>query len=112
MYEERPRKCDLGYLREAYKRPNESIGWRCPSEELDAFIHKGGNIEETVGRKCLCNALMANIGLAQIRNNNTEELPLVTCGEDLSSIPQVLGPGKKSYTASDVINFLLKHNKA
>jgi len=112
VYEERPRKCDLGYLREAYKRPNGSIGWRCSSEELDLYLRKGGDIEETLGRKCLCNALMANIDLAQIRKDNQEELPLVTCGDDLSSIPQVLDPGKKSYTASEAIDFLLKNYKA
>ncbi len=111
VYNERPRKCDLGYLREAYKRTNGSIGWRCSSEELDSYTRKGGDIEETVGRKCLCNALMANIGLAQIREDNMYELPLVTCGDDLSSIPQVLGQGKKSYTASEAIDFLLANNK-
>jgi nitronate monooxygenase len=111
VYEERPRKCDLGYLREAYKLPNGNLGWRCSSEELDAYIYKGGDIEETVGRKCLCNALMANIGLAQIRKDKRVELPLVTCGDDLSGIIQVLDKGKTSYTASDVINFLLANYK-
>jgi len=31
------------------------------------YLAKGGKEENTVGRKCLCNALMANIGLSQIR---------------------------------------------
>jgi hypothetical protein len=111
VYEERPRKCDLGYLREAYKRPDGKFGWRCSSEELELYIKKGGDIKETVGRKCLCNALMANIGLGQIRKNKTEELPLVTCGEDLIGIRQLLGSGKTSYTASEVIDYLLTNNK-
>jgi nitronate monooxygenase len=112
VYEERPRKCDLGYLREAYKLPNGSIGWRCSSEERDLYLNKGGDIEETVGRKCLCNALMANIGLAQVRKDKREELPLVTCGDDLSGIIQVLDPAKTSYSASEVIDFLLAKNKS
>jgi len=112
VYEERPRKCDLGYLREAYKLPDGKLGWRCSSEELELYLRKGGDIEETKGRKCLCNALMANIGLAQIRKDKREELPLVTCGDDLSGIIQILDPAKTSYSASEVINFLLANKKA
>ena len=32
---------------------------------------KGGKVEDTVGRKCLCNALLANIGHAQTRKDDT-----------------------------------------
>jgi nitronate monooxygenase len=105
--EARTRVCDLGYLREAYAAPDGVIGYRCAAEPVANFVSKGGKVEETVGRKCLCNALMANIGLAQIRKNGTVEPPLVTVGDDLNTVAQFLAPGRKSYTAADVVKSLL-----
>ena len=111
VYAERRRQCDLGYLREAYERPDGTLGWRCPAEDTELYVRKGGVFENTIGRKCLCNGLMANIGLEQVRSDNAKELPLLTCGDDLSGILQVLGSGETSYTASDVIDFLLTYNE-
>ena len=54
--------CNLGYLRTAYKRPDGRIGYRCASEPVNDWIKKGGDLQATQGRKCLCNALMANAG--------------------------------------------------
>jgi nitronate monooxygenase len=105
-YEQRARQCDLGYLREAYETPEGAIGWRCAAEDPAAYVRKGGRLEETVGRKCLCNSLMANIGLAQLRAG-VEELPLVTSGRDLSGVARVLGPERTSYSADDVLDLLL-----
>lgn len=108
VYAERCRQCDLGYLREAYEQPDGTLGWRCPAGDPETYVRKGGILENTIGRKCLCNALMANIGLEQIRGDeNVEELPLVTCGDDLSGISEILRPGETSYPAADVIDFLL-----
>merc|ERR1719454_835899 len=42
-YEERPRVCNLGYLRTAYKRPDGRIGYRCASEPVNDWIKKGGD---------------------------------------------------------------------
>ncbi len=107
VYDGRRRLCDLGYLREAYEREDGSLGWRCPAEETDKYLKKGGSLEETLGRKCLCNALMANLDMGQRYGENLEELPLVTCGDDLWSIRKLLSEGQDAYTAVDVINFLL-----
>jgi nitronate monooxygenase len=104
---ERERVCDLGYLRVAYERDDESIGWRCPAEPVDQYVRKGGAIEDTEGRKCLCNALMSNIGLGQVRNGGTVEPPILTAGDDLDSIRRFLPPGADSYSAADVISGLL-----
>lgn len=112
VYANRNRVCDLAYLREAYERDDGAVAWRCPAEDPDAYVRKGGVIEDTVGRKCLCNGLMANIGMPQVRGDNTEELPLVTCGDDLSGICRVLADGRTSYTATDVIDFLLAGSEA
>lgn len=104
---ERERVCDLGYLRSAYQRDNETIGWRCPAEPVDQYVRKGGAIEDTVGRKCLCNALMANIGLGQLREDDRVEHPIITAGDDLDSIRRFLPAGADSYKAADVIHGLL-----
>ena len=108
IYEERSRVCDLGFLREAYRRDNGSLGWRCPSEKTAAYIKKGGELENTVGRKCVCNGLLANIGLGQRRRNGKHELPLLTCGNDVGRITDFLAtPESSSYSAADVVEQLL-----
>jgi nitronate monooxygenase len=107
VYQERKRVCDLGYLRDPYNTPDGSIGYRCSAEPVATYIAKGGKIEDTVGRKCLCNALMANVGHAQARKDGTVEPPLVTVGDDLNSIVQFLEPGRDSYSAVDVVQSLL-----
>jgi nitronate monooxygenase len=107
VYAYRQRMCDLGYLREAYELPNGTVAWRCRADDPEEFVRKGGKLEETVGKKCLCNGLMANIGLGQVRDDGYEELPLVTCGDDLSGILSVTKSGQTSYTSSEVIDYLL-----
>ncbi len=107
-YEDRPRVCDLGYLREVVRTDEGKLAYRCASEPVADYVAKGGDIEETVGRKCLCNALMANIGLGQVqKGREAPELPLVTSGDDLASIARVLRPGETSYSAARVIDYLL-----
>jgi NAD(P)H-dependent flavin oxidoreductase YrpB (nitropropane dioxygenase family) len=106
-YKERPRVCDLGYLRSAYRRDDGSIGWRCASEPIEDFLEKGGAIEETVGRKCLCNALMANVGLGQVQTNGYVEPRLITSGDDIATVARFLRPGEETYRAADVLDYLL-----
>ncbi len=105
--EARTRVCDIGLLRESYVQPNGNIGYRCSAEPVANFVAKGGAVEETVGRKCLCNALMANIGHAQLRKDGSVEPPLVTVGDDLNTVAQFLAPGRTSYSAADVVRELL-----
>ena len=107
LYLQRQRICDLGYLRHAYKKEDGTVGQRCPAEPVKDYIKKGGLEEDTVGRKCLCNALMADIGMGQIQANGTPELPLLTAGDDLNNVVRMLKPGKTSYSAKDVIQYLL-----
>ena len=107
VYAARPRVCDLGYLREAYGLPDGKLGYRCAAEPEAAYLAKGGAQDRTVGRKCLCSALLANIGLAQIRNGLYREPGLVTCGNSLTGLTRFLPEGASSYTAADVIGTLL-----
>ena len=71
------------------------------------YVAKGGKIEDTVGRKCLCNALMANIGHAQTRKDGNVEPPLVTIGDDLNSAAHFLSAERLSYSAAEVVKELL-----
>ncbi len=105
-YEARRRVCDLGYLRIPFRRENGRTGYRCPAEPVSTFVDKGGAEEETVGRNCLCNALMANVGFGQPRGEGNEEGPLLTSGEDLKHLSGFL-KGRDSYSAKDVIEYLL-----
>jgi nitronate monooxygenase len=107
IYQERKRVCDLGYLREPYAVSEGTIGYRCSAEPVANYVAKGGKVEDTVGRKCLCNALMANVGHAQIRKDGVAEPPLVTTGDDLNTIANFLAPGQESYGAADVVASLL-----
>jgi len=104
----RTRVCDLGYLREPYAIDEQKIGYRCSAEPVANYVAKGGKIEDTVGRKCLCNALMANIGHAQTRKDGSAEPPLVTIGDDLNTAAQFLEAGQQSYSAMDVVHELLR----
>lgn len=107
VYDARERVCDLGYLREAYVTPEGAIGYRCSAEPVKSYVAKGGDPAETLGRKCLCNALLANVGHAQIRSGGAVEPALVTAGDHLDSVAQFLPPGSTSYSAADVIHTLL-----
>jgi len=102
----RKRVCDLGYLRNAYGRGEKGIGYRCASEPEDQFTSKGGAAAETPGRQCLCNALLATIGLAQLREGGAVEPPLLTSGDDVENLALFLG-GRTHYAAADVVRWLL-----
>jgi nitronate monooxygenase len=106
-YAARERICDLGYLRRLYRKSDGSVGYRCPAEPVASFILKGGALADTVDRKCVCNGLPATVRIGQVRSGLTEELPLVTAGDDLTLLPKFLKPGKDSYSAADVVNMLI-----
>ncbi len=107
-YERRRRICDLGYLTALYKKADGEIGYRCPAEPVASYVRKGGQPEDTVGRKCLCNALMATAGLAQARATGHMELLLVTAGDRLRRLARFLAERRPSYSAADVISYVLQ----
>ncbi|MBX3384132.1 MAG: nitronate monooxygenase [Phycisphaeraceae bacterium] len=101
------RICDLGYLRHAYEKEDGTLGWRCPAEPVEDYIRKGGNPQDTQGRMCICNGLVASIGLGQTRPDGSTELPLLTAGDEVTSIHRFLPAGQQSYAAADVVRTLL-----
>jgi nitronate monooxygenase len=106
VYQQRERVCDLGVLRETYQKPDGGIGFRCSAEPLDLYVSKGGDPEQTRHRICLCNSLCASAGIGQIRDGAAEP-QLITIGDDLAAVRDVMSGDSNSYSAADVIRRLL-----
>ncbi|MDP6280959.1 MAG: nitronate monooxygenase [Acidimicrobiales bacterium] len=108
VYAERQReRCELGYLRTAYQKDDGRLGWRCPAEPVEDYVRKGGNDDDAIGRKCLCNALLANVGLGQVQRGGATEKALFTSGDMVAGVERFLQPGETSYTAAEVIERLV-----
>ncbi len=105
-FESRVKLCDLGYLRTVVERPNNRIVYRCSGEPEKTFAFKGGADSATEGRKCLCNALMANIGLAQVRPTGYQEAALVTLGSDLTGEEVLLTMYPDGWSAVQAMEYL------
>jgi len=104
-YASRERACDLGYLRQAYRKADGEIGYRCAGEPVDAYMDKGGSADDTVGRKCLCNGLAATVGLGQVRHG-VPEPSLVTAGNEVADLARLAPAGAERYSAADVVRYL------
>lgn len=97
--------CAHGYLREAYRKPDGAIGWRCPAEPVQDYVRKGGALEDCADRRCLCRGLMATAGHPELAVNGGLELPLITAGTARSL--DVYLSGGLDYSANAVIDHLL-----
>ena len=103
----RPKLCDLGYLREPAISETGRTIYRCPSEPDDQYLKKGGAVEDINGRKCLCNGLMSNIGLPQVRKDGYVEAQIVTLGSDVEGAKELLKSHPTGYGADDAVKWLL-----
>ncbi len=107
-YSARPRLCDLGHLRVPYLRPDGGVGYRCPGEPVHMYLRKGGEAADTAGRSCLCNALLANVGLGQTRRaGGYTEDPLVTLGSSLDGVRAMLTRYPDGWSAAQAVTWLL-----
>lgn len=106
VYRERPRLCDLGYLRTPYARPDGSVGYRCPAEPVDSYLRKGGRLVDTPGRVCLCNGLTSTVGIGQVRKDGYAEPSAVTLGADLAAVRELLRRHPGGWSAADVVRYL------
>ena len=103
----RVKLCDNGYLRTIVERPDHRIAYRCSGEPDKTFLFKGGQKEASKDKKCLCNALLANVGMPQVRVDGYEELPLITLGSDLTGEEAMLTLHPDGWGAADAVNYLL-----
>ncbi|WAM00495.1 nitronate monooxygenase [Streptomyces sp. Je 1-369] len=100
----RRRVCDLGYLRVPHRTAKGAVGYRCPAEPEAAYRRKGG-VDDAEGRLCLCNGLLAAVGLGQRHPAGRDEPPVVTLGQDLDFVAD-LSPEGGPYRAVEVVEWL------
>lgn len=111
VYDNRKRLCDVGYLRHLIKGEDGKLIYRCPAEPIKQYLKKGGKLEDTEGRVCLCNQLGSAAGYANVRKNGYTEPVIITSGDDVVNIWQFVPTGQASYSAQDVIGILLSQVK-
>ena len=104
--EQREALCDLGHLRTPYRKDDGVVGYRCPAEPAHVYERKGGDVADTVGRVCLCNALTASVGLGQTRRDGYEEPPLVTLGDDVDGPRRMLAAYPEGWSAAAAVRWL------
>ena len=100
VYNSRERICNFGYLIELYEENNQ-VHLRCPAERIENYTRKGGKIENTVGKVCLCHSLLSTIGFGI-----DGEAPIVTSGSDLSSIKAIVNKKGIDYPEKEVIEYI------
>jgi NAD(P)H-dependent flavin oxidoreductase YrpB (nitropropane dioxygenase family) len=107
VYAARPRLCDLGFLRTPYLKDADTVGYKCASEPEHMYVKKGGTIEDTVGRQCICNGLVTAVGMGQTRKDGYSENPIVTLGSDGEGPRQLAALYPNGWTAQQVVDWLL-----
>lgn len=103
----RARLCDVGYYRQMYRKTDGSVGYRCPGEPHAFYLEKGGTADAASRQPCLCNSLLAGVGLGQIRSGGELEKALIPAGEEVRTLAEFLPPGSAGFTARDAIDRLL-----
>lgn len=115
VYETRHRVCDIGLLQQlGVSKPNEegirTLFQRCPAGPIESYIKRRGLERNTEERKCLCNGLLACVGLGQLRERQghaEEEPAIVTLGDHLDGIRRLSRQGQTRYWAKDVVADIL-----
>lgn len=107
VYEARRRVCNIGGFKDPARTDDGELVYRCPAEPIKVYTQLGGTLENTEGRKCLCNGLMAAVGLGQEYPDGSKEPPLMTMGDDTSFVHQLMKHEEDGWTAKDAIQYLL-----
>lgn len=100
--------CDIGALRTPFKKANGAIDYRCPAEPIAVYTRKGGRVQNTEGRQCLCNALLAAADFPQQRPDGSTEPAIVTSGDDFRAVFALASnvSGGQPYPAREVVDYL------
>lgn len=106
-YEARPRLCDLSYLRTPVIDADGRTRYICASEPEHKYLDKGGDAADLVDRLCLCNGLMAAVGLGQERADGYAEAPLLTLGSSGMGVSEMLERFPDGWSAADLVGALL-----
>jgi nitronate monooxygenase len=115
VFSARRRVCDVGLLQQrGLTKPaadgTRRLFHRCQAGPVADFVAKRGLERNTEGRRCLCNGLLAGVGLAQVVKQNgelTEEPAIVTLGNHLEGVRRLSRQGQTTYWARDVVTDIL-----
>jgi len=115
VYASRRRVCDLGLLQQRGLSQPDADGTRrlftrCQAAPVEDFVNKRGLPRNTEEKRCLCNGLLACIGLGQVRlpkDALAEEPAIVTLGNHLDGIRRLTCHGQSRYWAKDAVIDLL-----
>ena len=115
VYANRRRVCDLGLLQQiGLSKPDEtgerSLFQRCAAGPVESYVGKRGLARNTEERHCLCNGLLACVGLGQVKEQHGElvdEPAIVTLGNRLDGVRRLSRNGQFHYWAGDVVADIL-----
>lgn len=115
VFETRRRVCDIGLLQQrGLSKPDESgkrsLFHRCPAGPVESYTRNRGLERNTEQRRCLCNGLLACVGLGQLMKGErdlVEEPAIVTLGQHLDGIRRLSRQGQTHYWAQDVVADIL-----
>jgi NAD(P)H-dependent flavin oxidoreductase YrpB (nitropropane dioxygenase family) len=116
VYAGRRRFCDLGLLQQlGLTKPGadgeRKLFQRCPAGPIDAYLNRRGLERNTEERRCLCNGLLACVGLGQVKEVQgtlVEEPAIVTLGDHLEDARRLSRNGQTRYWAKDVVADILR----
>jgi nitronate monooxygenase len=111
VYEARRRTCDIGLLQQrGFSKPNgdgtRTLFQRCAAAPIGSYVENRGIERNTDERRCLCNGLLASVGLGQVKTVNgewIEEPAIVTLGNRLDGVRRLSRQGQTPYHAQDVV---------
>lgn len=115
VYASRRRVCDIGLLQQrGLSKPaadgTRRLFQRCPAAPIDDFVGKRGLPLNAQDRRCLCNGLLACVGLGQTVTEagaQVEEPAIVTLGNHLDGIRRLSRNGQTRYWVRDVVSDIL-----
>jgi len=115
VYSDRRRYCDLGLLKQiGLSKPDDAgmrrLFQRCSAGPVEEFISKRGLLHNSESKRCLCNGLLAGIGLGQVGTQpgeQAEEPAIITLGNNLEGIRKLSRQGQIAYRVKNVIEDIL-----
>jgi nitronate monooxygenase len=115
VFASRQRICDIGLLQQVGltapdAQGNRNLFQRCAAGPVENYLSKRGLVRNTEDRRCLCNGLLACVGLGQIKLSNgqpTEEPAIVTLGSNLDGVRRLSRNGQVHYWAEDAVRDIL-----
>lgn len=115
VFANRRRVCDIGLLQQVgLGKPGETgartLFQRCAAGPVEGYVGKRGLARNTEDRRCLCNGLLACVGLGQIKGppgEHAEEPAIVTLGDNLDGIRRMSRNGQTHYWAGEVVADIL-----